>query len=122
MDRERTDYEDVLRRLTVNDPSTTRSILSDEVAALGDVALDERSEHLVRLGALIALDAGPSAIGGEVSSALAAGASRSDVVCVLLKVGPYVGSARLVGMAPRIAEAIGFDVYRELERPIGSGR
>ena len=65
----------------------------------------------------IALDASSSALGVEVDAALAAGASRDEVVGVLLAVGPSIGLARLVGIAPRIADALGYDVIEALERP-----
>ena len=41
------------------------------------------------------------------------------MVSVLLAVGPSIGSARLVGIAPRIADALGYDVMEALERHDG---
>lgn len=116
MARETIDYEDALRRLTVNDRRYVRAILADSSEHGTDDDTVGLTDHLVRLGALIALDAGTAEVDAEVADALAAGASRSDVVRVLLTVAPFVGSARLVGAAPRIAEALDFDVFAELQR------
>lgn len=115
MGRSVTDYEDVLRRLTVNDERFVSRVMSGPDPASVE-SLDRRTEELVSLAALIALDAGDAAIHARVAGALAAGASREDVVGVLLAVGPTVGSARIVGLAPRIAEALGFDVFGALEQ------
>lgn len=120
MARETIDYEDALRRLTVNDRRYVRAILADSPQSGADETVG-LTDHLVRLGALIALDAGTAEVDAEVADALAAGASRSDVVSVLLTVAPFVGSARLVGAAPRIAEALDFDVFAELQRLPGPG-
>ena len=77
MDRDAPDYEDALRRLTVNDQRYVRSVLADPSGFAPDGPLDSVSEHLVRLGALIALDAGTAAIHAEVAEALAAVLDRA---------------------------------------------
>lgn len=116
MGRKSPDYEDTLRRLTLNDERFVRSVLARPSQPEPDDALEPKTDWLVRLGALIALDASSSSLGAAVSEALAAGASRDDVVDVLLSVGPFVGSTRLVSVAPRIADALGYDVMSALER------
>ena len=45
-----------------------------------------------------------------VEQALAAGVAASEIVAVLVTVGPAVGLASLVAAAPRLAEAIGYDL------------
>jgi alkylhydroperoxidase/carboxymuconolactone decarboxylase family protein YurZ len=119
MDRKSFDYEDTLRRLTLSDERFVRCVLGgpSEPGLAG--SLEPKTDRLVRLGALIALDAGSSALGAQADEALAAGASRDEVVGVLLSVGPSIGLARLVGVAPRLADALGYDVMEALERHDG---
>ncbi len=109
------DYEDTLRRLTLNDERFVRGVLAGSPQPDREGPLEPKTDSLVRLGALIAIDAASSALGAEVDAALAAGASREEVVGVLLTVGPSIGLARLIGVAPRIADALGYDVAVALE-------
>jgi alkylhydroperoxidase/carboxymuconolactone decarboxylase family protein YurZ len=109
-------YGDTLRRLTLHDDTFVADVLGGITSAPAVPALDTRTQALVRLGALIALDAGPTAIERSVMASIAAGASPGDVVDVLLTVAPTVGSARVVSAAPRMAAALGYDVAAALER------
>jgi alkylhydroperoxidase/carboxymuconolactone decarboxylase family protein YurZ len=45
-----------------------------------------------------------------VQLALAAGATESEIVGVLVAVAPTVGLARVVATAPKLADAIGYDM------------
>ena len=67
-------------------------------------------ELFVQLGALLALGAATSSLRRTVERARAAGATESELVGVLVAVGPAVGLARLVAIAPRLASAIGYDL------------
>ena len=105
--------EDLLRRLTLNDEEAVRSVLQDEPVVdsrAGDVALDFKTHSLVALGALLSLDAATDSCRLAVDLARAAGASEDEIVGALVAVGPVIGFARLVAVAPRLALAIGFDV------------
>lgn len=112
-------YEDTLRRLALNDDRFVRGVLAGPSPFDPEGPLEPKTDRLVRLGALIALDAGSSALGSATDAALAAGASRDEVVGVLLAAGPSIGLARLIGIAPRIGAALGYDVIEALERPLG---
>lgn len=116
MDRTIEGQKDTLRRLTLNDERFVRDMLGRDAQRATDGRLDANLEALVRLAALIAVDAGPCVIDAAVTAALAAGASPGDVVDVLLMVAPCVGSARVVGAAPHVAQALGYDVMGALER------
>ena len=91
-------------------------MLGRQAAPPASPALDPRTQTLVRLGALVALGAESSTIERTVTESLAVGATPSDIVDVLLTVGPAVGSARLVSAAPRVALALGYDVAEAFER------
>ncbi len=73
-------------------------------------ALDQKVDVLVRLGALLALGAATSSLRAAVEHALQAGANESEIVDVLVAVGPAVGLARLVAAAPRLATALGYEM------------
>jgi 4-carboxymuconolactone decarboxylase len=109
-------YAETLRRLTLDDEAFIAEVLGRQATAPAIPALDPRTQGLVRLGALIALGAGASAIERSVAESLASGASQGDIVDVLLTVGSAVGSARLVSAAPKVATALGYDVAAAFER------
>jgi hypothetical protein len=107
--------EEAFRRLTIG-----------EVGLLD--APDERSrllasgprdacltEALLRIGALIAIDAPASSYRSAVASAQRVGARLDDLLAVLVAVADVVGSARVVAAAPKIALAAGYDVEAALE-------
>lgn len=104
-----------LRMLAMSDEGCIDEVLSmqsDDAEAAG---LDGRSFALVRLGALLALDAASSSYQATVASALAAGATTEEVVGVLVAVAPVVGTARVVAAAPEIGIALGYDVEAAFE-------
>ena len=72
--------------------------------------LDPRSYALVKLAALIALDAPPASYLWQVANALDAGATPADLVGVLIAVAPQVGGPRVVAAAPELMVALGLSV------------
>lgn len=107
--------EDGFRRLTLGDPGFLAMITRAEGPASDIAHLDARTDALVKIAALIALDAPPSSYRTAVDAADRAGADLDDLLAVLVAVGGTVGSARLVSGAPRIALAAGYDVEAGLE-------
>jgi len=107
--------EETFRRLTIGEPGLLAAIADpdDPGADLG--RLDERTEALLRIAALIALDAPPSSYRTAAGDALRAGGRLEDLLAVLLAVAGPVGSARVISAAPRIALAAGYDVEAALE-------
>jgi 4-carboxymuconolactone decarboxylase len=107
--------ESLLRALTVNEEETVRTVLAlrpepnAKNAAL-DAALTPRVRNLVVLAALIAVDASTTSLRWAVELAWNAGADEDEIVRVLQTVGSEVGLGRVVGAAPRLAAAIGYDV------------
>ncbi len=78
-----------------------------------DVALTPKVDLLVRLGALLALGAATTSLRRTVELAVAAGATKAELVGVLVAVGPAVGLARVVAIAPNLATAIGYETDGE---------
>jgi 4-carboxymuconolactone decarboxylase len=105
------DHEQVLRRLAVSDDRLLESVLSRSDTD----ARDPQMSALVRLAALIALMGTCASYQSVVESALAAGASREDIIDVLLAVAGTVGSARVVEAAPLLARAVGYEVDEAFE-------
>ena len=123
-------YEETLRRLTLNDEAFVRTMLVENAGVSphgpdrAQQSLDDRTRRLVTLGALIAIDAGATAIDAAVTAAMAAGASVEELVEVLLAIAPSIGSARVVSAAPHIAAAVGYDLslaFEELSSPVRPG-
>jgi alkylhydroperoxidase/carboxymuconolactone decarboxylase family protein YurZ len=76
-------------------------------AALDASGLDGRSFGLVKIAALIALDAPPASYAWQVAAALDDGASPEDILGVLRAVAPQVGGPKVVAAAPEIMLALG---------------
>jgi 4-carboxymuconolactone decarboxylase len=72
--------------------------------------LDGRAFALVKLAALIALDAPPASYLWQVSNALDAGATPADLVGVLIAIAPQVGGPRIVAAAPELMVALGLSL------------
>ncbi len=105
--------EALLRRLAEGDENSLRQVLMPPPAASGALAdhrLDTRTATLVRLGALLALDASTASLRWAVERASCMGADDDAIVGVLLIAAPAAGAAQLVASAPRLALALGFDM------------
>jgi 4-carboxymuconolactone decarboxylase len=104
------DAERLLRRLALNDEESVGMVLASRSGSSADAPLRPKVDLLVRLGALVAVGAATTSLRSTVELAMAAGASESEIVGVLVAVGPAVGLARVVSSAPKLAMAIGYDV------------
>jgi alkylhydroperoxidase/carboxymuconolactone decarboxylase family protein YurZ len=95
-----------LRRLALGDERYLRSAFADPGFSSD---LDAKSQSLVRLGALLAVGAGTVLLRATAELAAAAGATDDEIVAVLLAIAPAVGQARVVGVAPHLGLALGYD-------------
>jgi alkylhydroperoxidase/carboxymuconolactone decarboxylase family protein YurZ len=103
--------EELLRRLALNDDEAVRSAVGARPATVvPEPALDAKTAALVRLAALLSVDAATASCRATVELAYAAGATDEEMVGVLVAVAPVVGAARLVAAAPRLALAIDYDL------------
>jgi alkylhydroperoxidase/carboxymuconolactone decarboxylase family protein YurZ len=69
--------------------------------------LDPRVFALVKIAALIALDAPPASYLWQVGNAIDAGATPAELMGVLRAVAPQVGLPRIVAAAPELMVALG---------------
>ena len=112
-----TEYRERLRCLAINDERFLDSVLAISPDTVEFSTLDARTHALVRLGALLALDAAPSSYHWSVERALAAGATSEEIVGTAIAVAPAAGLARVVSAAPELAIALGYDLDKALEEP-----
>jgi 4-carboxymuconolactone decarboxylase len=87
----------------------------DEAAQLRETeqlasGLDARTFSLVKIAALIALDAPPASYLWQVANALEAGATPQDFAGVLRAVMPQVGGPRAMAAAPELMVALGLEL------------
>ena len=104
------EVERLLRQLALNDEPSVRNVLVTGPERTTTTRLNRKVGLLVRLGALLTLGAATSSIRVTVEQAIQAGASEPEIVDVLVTVGPAVGLARVVAAAPRLADALGYDI------------
>lgn len=107
--------EETFRRLTIGDRAMLGSLGSEDAPRRLGLALDARDEALIRLAALIALDAPTASFRCAVEAAQRAGAREEDLLAALIAVADIVGTPKVVAAAPRIALAAGYDVEAALE-------
>jgi 4-carboxymuconolactone decarboxylase len=107
--------EETLRRLALHDEGCIESVLGMHLKHDEAAGLDPKTHALVRVGALVALGAGPVSYHWAVETALAAGATTDDIVGTLVAVAPISGLARVVSAAPEVALAIGYDLDQAFE-------
>ena len=69
--------------------------------------LDGRTFALVKIAALIALDAPPSSYFWQIANALEEGVTAEDLIGVLRAVAPQVGGPRIIAAAPELMIAMG---------------
>ena len=79
-------------------------------ASLENSDLEAREHMLVRIAALIAVDAPAASYLLNAGTAAEVGVTLDDVEDVLVAVAPIVGTARVVTASAHIAEALGFAI------------
>ena len=96
-----------LAELALGDPE----LLGEGIALRAELqarsGLDPRSFALVKIAALMALDAPPASYLWQVGNALEVGVTPEDLIGVLLAVLPQIGGPRAVAAAPELMVALG---------------
>jgi 4-carboxymuconolactone decarboxylase len=98
---------EALAGLALSDPDLLLEGLEARADWQQRSGLDPRSFSLVKIAALIALDAPPTSYLWQVANALDAGCTPEDILGVLKAVAPQVGGPRVVAAAPEIMIAMG---------------
>jgi len=113
-------FQEILRRLTMIDEGFVEDQAALGLGLTGVSALDARTTALLRLGSSVAIGAPEVCLEWSAGRALAAGATEEEIAEVLLAIAPVAGLARIVGAAPCVATALGYDITAALEEPDGS--
>lgn len=108
------DARQLLRRLAANDEACLAKVLwpgsgTEDPGSEHPPLLDTRTSLLVRLAALLALDASTESLCWAVDLARAAGADDDALAAVLIASGRTAGAAQLATSASRLAVALGIE-------------
>jgi 4-carboxymuconolactone decarboxylase len=108
-------YEKTLTKLAIADDAYYEALLARESSSAAESHLDPKTHALVRLGALIAMDATAPSYMWSVESARRHRASDEEIVGCLIAALPAVGVANVVSAAPKLGLALGYDLTAALE-------
>ena len=101
---------EVLNALAHGDPDLLAAGLEIRANWEAKSGLDARSYALVKLAAIMALDAPPASYLWQVANALESGATPEDLIGVLIAIAPQVGGPKLVAAAPELMVALGLSL------------
>lgn len=104
---------DALAGLAVGDLEVLEELLELREAEQQRTGLDARTFALVKIAALVALDAPPASYLWQVANALDAGATPADLMGVLIAIAPQVGGPKTVAAAPELMVALGLSLPDE---------
>ena len=104
-----------LLRLVLYDEEFIENVLGVEMGNVEVSGLDARTHAIIRLGALLALDAPAVSYQWNVDEAFGAGVTPDEIVGCLIATAPIVGIPRVVSAAPELAAMIGYDIDAALE-------
>ena len=99
--------KDALAGLTMGDLGVLGELKELRDTEQEESGLDARTFSLVKIAALIAMDAPPASYVWHVANALTEGATPDDILGVLVAIAPQVGGPRIVAAAPEIMVALG---------------
>jgi alkylhydroperoxidase/carboxymuconolactone decarboxylase family protein YurZ len=108
-------HEETLRRLALHDEQHIESVFGISLSGDKAVKLEPKTQALVRLAALIALEASSVSYSWAIEAALATGATVDDILGTLIAVAPITGLARVVAATPEVACSIGYDIDQAFE-------
>ena len=108
-------FHQTLRRLVVRDDQFVKDVLSSDSANEIASSLEAKAHALVRIGALIAVDAAPQSYVPSVEAARDAGATDEEIAGTLVAAISVVGAPRVVSAAPKLGLALGYDIDAALE-------
>jgi alkylhydroperoxidase/carboxymuconolactone decarboxylase family protein YurZ len=99
--------EDHLRRIALSDEKEIETMVGMRQGLQDVTHLDNRSFALVKIAALIAVEAPPASYMWQIGNAIAEGVTPEEVLGTLWAVAPQVGGPRIISAAPEIMLALG---------------
>ena len=109
------DTHQTLSGVATGDVSLLEEALGLREAQKEANGLDPRTFALVKIAALIALDAPPASYAWQVGNALNDGVSPEDMLAALRAIAPQVGGPKVVAAAPELMLALGLDLPENIE-------
>jgi 4-carboxymuconolactone decarboxylase len=107
------DINEALTGVSVGDPNILDTAIGLRDLGREGTGLDARTYALVKIAALIALDAPPTSYAWQIGNALAEGVTPEDILGVLRAVAFQVGAPKVVAAAPEIMLALGLELPEE---------
>jgi 4-carboxymuconolactone decarboxylase len=108
------DTHEVLSGISVGDVSILDTAIGMRELGREVTGLDGRTYALVKIAALIALDAPPASYVWQIGNALDEGVTPEDILGVLRAVAFQVGGPKVVAAAPEIMLALGLALPEEV--------
>jgi 4-carboxymuconolactone decarboxylase len=108
------DTHEVLSGISVGDASILDTAIGMRELGREVTGLDGRTYALVKIAALIALDAPPASYAWQIGNALDEGVTPEDILGVLRAVAFQVGGPKVVAAAPEIMLALGLALPEEV--------
>ncbi len=108
------DTHEVLTGISVGDASVLDTAIGMRELGREVTGLDARTYALVKIAALIALDAPPVSYAWQIGNALDEGVTPEDILGVLRAVAFQVGGPKVVAAAPEIMLALGLALPEEV--------
>jgi alkylhydroperoxidase/carboxymuconolactone decarboxylase family protein YurZ len=102
--------KDALTGIALGDTQVLETALELREAWQERSGLDARAFSLVKIAALIAVDAPPASYLWQVATALGSGATPNEILGVMRAIAPQVGGPRVVAAAPEIMVALGLSL------------
>ena len=102
--------EEVVKGLSTHDMGIIGALFETQLENIEDSGLDPKTHSLVRIAALISIDAPPASYMWQIGIALDSGVTPEEILGVMIALQPTIGMARIVASAPEIALALGIDL------------
>ena len=106
-------FQETLRRLAIFDERFVPAGLAGDPA--GPSVLDARTVALLQVAVSVAIGSSAVCLEWSPARAMAAGASKDEIVDVLLAIAPVAGLGRVVSAAPGVATALEYELDAALE-------
>lgn len=107
--------QNTLERIALGEIDLLETSIGLREVSREDSGLDARAFSLVKIAALVALDAPPASYAWQVANALAEGVEPEDIIGVLRAIAPQVGGPRVIAAAPEIMLALGMELPENAE-------
>lgn len=107
------DTHETLLGISIGDANILETAIGLRDLGRESTGLDARTYALVKIAALIALDAPPTSYTWQIGNALAEGVTPEDILGVLRAVAFQVGAPKVVAAAPEIMLSLGLALPEE---------